>query len=393
MKKLLYIAHRMPYPPDKGERVRAFNEICELAKKFEVTVIAGSAGQDDLASAKKLAEHCAAVETFPISRHGALFRGACSFIMGKSVSEGYFSSCIARRKIKKLGTFDVAVGYSSSVLGLIMRADAARRVMDVVDADSAKWNDYARKTRGLMKKIFAAESRRVAALEKKCVTLCDDVVLVSREEAAILGDAATNVHVIANGVDADFFSPSLVSPVPGLGEQAIVFTGSMDYRPNAEAVAWFAAEVLPEVRKKFPTAVFVIVGRNPTKAVCELATLDGVKVTGNVVDVRPYIQAAAVSVCPLHLGRGIQNKVLEAMAMERAVVVSPAAMSGLDVTPGINVELAENSGQWVEKLLYLLSEAHVRTLLGQAARRCVLEKYSWQARLKDFVSLCMRECE
>jgi sugar transferase (PEP-CTERM/EpsH1 system associated) len=393
MKKLLYIAHRMPYPPDKGERVRAFNEICALMKSFEVTVIAGCAGQDDHASAKKLADYCAGVEIFPIARHGALFRGACSFLMGKSVSEGYFSSYIAGRKIKRLGRFDVAVGYSSSVLSLLLQADAGRRVMDIVDADSAKWADYARKTPGPMKKIFEIESRRVARLEKKCVELCDDVVLVSGEEAAILGDKIPNLHVVANGVDADFFSPSLVSPVTELGEQAIVFTGSMDYRPNAEAVEWFANEVFPEVRKKFPAAVFAIVGRNPTKMVCDLAMLDGVKVTGNVVDVRPYIQAAAVSVCPLHIGRGIQNKVLEAMAMSRAVVVSPQAMSGLDVTAGIDVELAETSGQWVEKMLYLLAEDERRTELGRAARQCVLEKYSWQARLKDFVSLCLKEVE
>lgn len=394
MKKLLYIAHRLPYPPDKGERVRAFNEICQLAKNgFDVTVVAGSAGDDDLASAKKLSEYCAGVETFPIVRHGALFRGACSFIMGGSVSEGYFSSRIAIRKIEQLGRFDVAVGYSSSVLKLLLHTDASRRIMDVVDADSAKWADYARKTRGPLKKILELESRRVAALETKCVELCDDVVLVSQDEASILGENIPNVHVVSNGVDCDFFDPSLVSPSPGLGEHAMVFTGSMNYRPNVEAVEWFAAEVLPAVREKFNNAIFVIVGRDPVKSVRDLAMLDGVKVTGNVVDVRPYIQAAAVSVCPLHIGRGIQNKVLEAMSMSRAVVVSPQAMSGLDVTPGCDVELARTSGEWIEKMLYLFSEADSRLSLGRAARQCVLEKYSWQARLKGFVSLCLKDVQ
>jgi len=384
----------MPYPPDKGERVRAFNEICELARNgSDVTVIAGSAGADDYASAKKLAEYCSAVETFPIVRRSALVRGACSFIMGRSVSEGYFSSCMAGRKIRRLGRFDVAVGYSSSVLNLLMKADAARRIMDIVDADSAKWADYACRTAWPLKKIFNIESSRVARLERKCVEQCNDVVMVSREEAEILGDGIPNLHVAANGVDADFFNPSLLSPITGLGEHAMVFTGSMDYRPNAEAVEWFATEVLPCIREKFDNAIFVIVGRNPSKNVRDMAMMEGVRVTGNVVDVRPYIQAAAVSVCPLHIGRGIQNKVLEAMSMAKAVVVSPQAMSGLDVTQGQDVELAETSGQWVEKLLYLLSEADVRNMLGYAARQCVLEKYSWHARLKDFVSLCLKDVE
>jgi sugar transferase (PEP-CTERM/EpsH1 system associated) len=191
----------------------------------------------------------------------------------------------------------------------------------------------------------------------------------------------------ANGVDARYFDPAAVAAgqTPGL---AVVFTGTMSYRPNADAVCWFAREVLPAVRRTVPEARFVIVGRQPSPAVRRLAGAPGVAVTGAVPDVRPYLAGAALAVCPLRLARGVQNKVLEAMAMGRAVVASPAALEGLDAEPGRHVLAADGAAAWRQTVKALLGDPDRRGAIGRAAREHIVRNYTWEARLGPLVELC-----
>jgi len=390
MKRLLFIAHRVPYPPDKGERVRAFHEIRALAEHFRVTVAALAHTPADVQAAHELKRWCERVITARAGGRAGLLRGAAALLRGKSVTEGYFHS---RRLARSLtdeaanGPFDVIVAYSSSALPYALAVPARARVADLVDADSAKWAAYAQSARWPKSWLYRREARGVGRLEQRALQACDAVVLVSRAEAEALDLASDKVIAVGNGVDTDTFQPQAR---PQDGPPTLVFTGTMDYRPNVEGVCWFAEEIWPALRRARPDLRLAIVGRDPALAVRRLAETPGVDVTGSVPDVRPYLARATLAVAPLLMARGIQNKVLEAMAMGRAVVASPAALEGLEVQPSAEVIEAQAADEWQREILDLLENDARRQPIEQAARSCVERRYTWEARLKPLVDLCTR---
>jgi len=388
MKRLLYIAHRLPYPPDKGERVRAFHEIVELAAHFQVTVASLCHQDADLRAADGLRRHVADVVLAPPDGWG-LLRGAISLLRGRSLTEAYFRSSRLRRKIadqQQDTPFDVVAGYSSSMLPFVLAADAPVRIIDLVDADSAKWAAYA-DARGPLGWAYRREAAAVARLEARAVNECDAAVVVSAAEADLIGDQG--LHVVANGVDVGTFDPDTVEPID-LGPAALVFVGTMDYRPNVEAAVWFAKHVWPALRSEIDDATLTIVGRQPASAVRRLGSCPGVQITGGVPDVRPFMAGASAMVCPLQTSRGIPNKVLEAMAMARPVVASNAALQALDVCRGRDVLAADTPQQWHEACRFLLADRAAAAALGRAARQCVTERYRWPDRLRPLVDLCRR---
>jgi len=393
MKRLLFIAHRVPYPPDKGERVRAFHEIDALSRHFRIVLAALAHDADDLRQAGELQRWCERVIVVPAGGKAGLLRGALNLLGGKSVTEGYFHSARLRRGVAQLGRerpTDLAMGYSSGTLGLLLAAPARRRAMDLVDADSAKWSDYADNARPPRRWLYRREAGAVAALERRAVDRCDAVFIVSAAEAEQLGDASGKVTVVANGVDIDYFRPR---PDEGSRRAALVFTGTMDYRPNVQGVCWFVRRVWPALKRAVPDLTFTIVGRNPVAAVRRLGAADGITVTGSVPDVRPHLRAAAVAVCPLLIARGIQNKVLEAMASGLPVVASGPALEGLEVRVGVEVLCADTPAQWRESILSLLSDAARARALASAARRRVETSYTWSARMAPLVEVCRRLAE
>jgi len=392
MARLLYIAHRVPYPPDKGERVRAFQEVLALGDHFQVTVAALSHGAADIAAAPELACHCHKVITAPAGGKVGLLRGGVALLAGKSVTEGYFRSRRLARLIAAEAAqqpFDLVMCYSSSTLPYALAAPARARIADLGDVDSAKWQAYARDSRWPRSWLYAREAAGVRKLEIRAVQRCQAVLMVSPAEVDALGLDDDNVLAVANGVDSQFFAPGAAEPVDA-GQAALVFTGTMDYRPNIEGVCWFVREVWPGLKAEVPEATFTIVGRDPAPAVRRLERNAGVTVTGTVPDVRPYLEAAAVVVCPLHIARGLQNKVLEAMAMGKAVVASPDGLEGIDLRPGHDAVQADSPATWREGIIRLLGDAQGRIAMGQAARSCVQTKYTWSACMAPLVSLCLR---
>jgi len=401
MKRLLFIAHRLPFPPDKGERVRAYRQLKALAGHFRITLAAllhGRAGTAE--AAEGLGPFCQELLLAPGGGAAGRLRSGLALLTGRSATEGYFRSRRLGRAIRRAAAgreFDVAVGTCSSMLEALLTAPARSRVMDLIDVDSAKWAGYADAVGASRRWLYRLEGRRVARLERRAVTRCDAVALVSAAEADALADAEAGVAdgaggagvlAVGNGVDLDYFTP----PAEAAGEAgpSVVFTGTMDYRPNAEGVCRFVRDVWPGVRAGRPEATFAIVGRSPTRAVRALAAVPGVRVTGAVPDVRPFLSAAAVAVAPLQIARGLQNKVLEAMAMARPVVATPAALEGLDVRIGRDVLAAEMPEAWRAALTDLLADPGRRDALGQRARRCVETHYTWAARLAPLVDLCRR---
>jgi sugar transferase (PEP-CTERM/EpsH1 system associated) len=263
----------------------------------------------------------------------------------------------------------------------------ARRVIDFCDIDSEKWRQYAEQKSFPMSWLYRYEARQLLRYERQVARDYDASLFVSAPEAelfrSLAPESSPKIGYFSNGVDTEYFSPDQPHANPyAAGERALVFTGAMDYWPNIDAVKWFAAEVFPLVRQRFADARFYIVGSRPAPAVQALAQQPGVVVTGTVPDVRPYISHAAVAVAPLRIARGVQNKVLEAMAMAIPVVVSPQALEGIDAVPGSELVLAEDAAAFVEACAALLEgQAGAIEAIGRAARDKVQRQYSWSSNL------------
>lgn len=260
-----------------------------------------------------------------------------------------------------------------------------RIVTDMVDVDSEKWGNYASFARWPVSTLYQLEQRRVRALEKRAVAASAHALFVSKAEAdlflELVPEAVGRVGFLENGVDLDLFDPALIfaNPFPA-GSAPIVFTGAMDYRPNFDAVQWFAGEVFPLIRQVCGRAEFWIAGANPVAAVRRLAGEPGIRVAGAVADVRPYLANAHCVVAPMRMARGVQNKVLEAMAMAKPVVLTPAALEGLSAIPGREVLMAGNPSEFADRVAGTLSG--LAKGIGFAARKRVEQDYSWPLNLK-----------
>jgi sugar transferase (PEP-CTERM/EpsH1 system associated) len=395
MKRLLYIAHRLPYPPDKGERVRAYHQLRALAGHFEITLASLIDHPSQLETAEGLEELCPEMHLARAGGLTGLTRGAAMQLAGGSITSEYFLNRRLRKTVRDLHAkrpFDLAFGYCSSTLRYLQALDGLPRVMDLVDVDSEKWAGYARQARRLRRWLYAREAIGVRKLERDALRICQAVLTVSEAESALLGDETgpagrgpSHLMSVPNGVDLEYFRPQPRRDAP---TRALVFTGTMDYELNVSGVRWFAREVFPALRRRYENLRFVIVGRDPTAEVRRLADRPGVTVTGTVDDVRSFLRDASAAVVPLPAARGIQNKVLEAMAMARAVVASTPAAEGLDAEPGRELLLADTPDQWVAQVSRLLDDPAMRSGIEQAARTRVEQSYSWAGRLAPLVSLC-----
>jgi len=258
-------------------------------------------------------------------------------------------------------------------------------IMDFVDVDSAKFESYAEEGNAFMRWVNRREGRVLGKFETEIAARANASLLVSEAEAELFQrrTAASIVMALGNGIDTGFYDPEghykkLHPPFP---DPLIVFTGQMDYRPNIEAVSDFAQHAMPAIRAQHPEATFAIVGRSPTQAVSDLSMLPGVQVTGAVDDVRTWLAAADVVVAPLRIARGIQNKVLEAMAMAKPVVASLAAAEGIDAEHGQHFFVEENVGAEAARVCALLAEPSSGLSIGKAARAYVINHYGWHSQL------------
>ncbi|WP_270939094.1 TIGR03087 family PEP-CTERM/XrtA system glycosyltransferase, partial [Falsiroseomonas oryzae] len=393
-RRLLFIAHRMPYPPDKGEKIRAWHILEHLSRRWDVEAGFLVDDRNDLAHLPVLQRHCAHVEWRPaLSRRRTMARALLRVRPGQPLSLGWFHEPGLFRWAQQglaEGRYGAAFVYSSAMAPYVMGPAARRpglvRVLDMVDVDSEKWRAYAANARTPMRHVWAREARTLLAFERRAALEFDHAIFVSEDEAkhfaALAPEAAPHVGFVDNGVDLARFDPARDHPNPYQGDApAIVFTGTMNYRPNIEAVVWFAEEVLPRLRAAPPAGVappeFHIVGTNPAPAVQALAQRPGVHVTGAVPDVRPYVAHAAVAVAPLRIARGIQNKVLEAMAMARPVVASPQAFEGVRAEPGRDLLVADGADATATRVAEVLAGAHPG--LGTAARAAVAAGHDWDA--------------
>ena len=381
---LLFLAHRIPFPPNKGDKIRSFHLLRHLSTRYAIHLGAFVDDPDDWQYRDTLKQWCAEVKLLPLHGRVAKLASLRGLLTGEALTLPYYRNRELAQWAQQLadaGTVSRGLAYSSAMAQFMPR-NLSRRVMDMVDVDSDKWGQYAPTQPWPMSRVYAREGVKLAAWEARIATDFDATLLVSRDEAALLRRrvpaAAGRIHALENGVDHEAFSPARDWPNPYPADAlAIVFTGAMDYWPNVDAVVWFAEEVYPALRERFPQALFVIVGSRPGDKVTRLARRPGVRVTGRVDAVQPYLAHAACVVAPLRIARGVQNKVLEAMAMAKPVVVTPEAAEGIDAVAGHDFELALDRTGFIAAVAAVLAAPAARP----AARAAVLARYDWNTNL------------
>ncbi len=385
---ILFLVHRLPYPPNKGDKIRSFHLLRHLASKGPVYLGTFIDDPADLVHRKALAAWCKdsfIAEIRPFKARLASLRG---IFTGEALTLPYYRQARLRAWVKQLveqGLVDRVVAFSSAMAQFVP-AGLPLKLMDMVDVDSDKWAQYAPTKSWPLSWLYRREAVKLAEWENQAARTFNATFLVSRAEAGLLQahapDAADRIHWFENGVDASYFSPEhdLPNPYPK-GIVPIVFTGAMDYWPNADAVRWFAETVFPHVRAAVPDAAFYIVGSHPMQTVQQLGRIPAVTVTGTVPDVRPYLKHAACAVAPLRLARGVQNKVLEAMSMARPVVASPQATQGISAQVGLDLLEAGDEQGFAKHVIGVCQGSYPD--LGQHGRARVLQAYDWENNLSQ----------
>jgi polysaccharide biosynthesis protein PslH len=389
--KILFLCHRLPYPPQRGGKIRPFNMIRHLAVSHEVTVATLARSADELAAGQELHRYCHDLHVARISKPAGWARFALYGMSAAPATFGYFYSPELARTVRRLLAtrgFDAVVVHCSSMGPYVAAHRGCRKVMDFGDADSEKWLEYGRTAPFPLSQAFRLEGRKVRRYEAwlgKQFDACS--VNAPRERDVLAAYVRSPINVIPNGVDLEYFEPTRPSG-PGYVPNRIVFTGNMSYRPNVDAVQHLVTRVLPRIRREIPDVQLCIVGMDPAPAVRRLADGDRVVVTGRVDDVRPYFDAAAVAVAPLRVARGLQNKVLEAMAMRVPVVASPAAFEGISAVAGRDLLVAAGPKAFSGAVVTLLRDPAARERYAAAGRTCVETNHNWSRllqRLEDLV--------
>ncbi len=394
---ILMIAHRLPYPPNKGEKIRSYHELAHLARRHDVWCACLIESPADLQHVDPMRRLCRDLAAVPVGRIGAALRAATALLTGKSLSEAYFAEPQLKAALQRWNRqvrFDAVLGFSSNVAGMGLLVDAPRRVADVCDADSVKWTALSGKVRWPRSAVYALEGRRLARTEWQLAHDYDAVTVISQREVAALernwsgrgwpvDDIADRLVVIPNGVDVPPDPPPDAPPEA----KTVGFTGTMSYLPNIEAVCWFAKEVWPLVRDEHPEAEFLIVGRDPSPTVKALHGRDGIRVTGEVPDVTAYLRRFTVAVAPMRTVHGVQNKTLEALAAGVPVVATPAVAESIDAEPGRHLLAAAEALQLGRAICELINNKGRWRDVALAGREFVIERYGWAQHLSNLEAL------
>jgi sugar transferase (PEP-CTERM/EpsH1 system associated) len=389
--EILFLAHRIPYPPTKGDKIRAYQLLAHLARAHVVHLGCFVDDPSDWLHTEHLRSLCGECHFAARSRARAWGRGVGALARNEALSLAvlrdpglarWIGDLVRRRPLS--GIF----AYSSAMAQFLTGTPAhgVQSIVDFVDVDSEKWRQIAPYARWPLSWLYRRESLRLAAFDRAAAARCDRCLFVSPAEAEafqeLIPEARGKVLVLRNGVDATFFSPALRFPCPlGPGGPLLAFTGDMSYWPNQDAVLWFAQAVLPRLRVDHPNLRFVAVGRWPGPRLRRSAARLGITLTGAVPDVRPFLAHAALVVAPLRIARGVPNKVLEAMAMGKAVVTTPAAVIGLQVRPGEDVLVAADAEGMASAVRHVLEPRFARSV-GEKARARVVADYTWAPSLR-----------
>jgi polysaccharide biosynthesis protein PslH len=394
--RLLFLTHRVPYPPDKGDRIRSWQLLKRLSAQYDIWLgcLADEPWTTETESVLKIL--CSDVKIAPLGI-GRWWHGLCSLVQNDPLTLGLFTSRELKRWVNRVTSevsFDCMVAFCSNMTSYTRLPCVSKipLLVDLVDVDSEKWSEYADRAAWPRRLIYQREFRLLQRVERELGQRAAAVMLTTEAELNLYRRHAPEAasYALGNGVEIDYFRrPATHSPA----EKELVFVGAMDYRPNAEGMIWFCEHVWPQVRQQIPSAVLRIVGRRPGPAVQGLSRIPGVQIHADVPDVRPYLFGAKVAIVPLHVARGVQNKVLEALACETPVIASPAALTGLDLLPGEEALSASEPAEWISKITQLLQNDEECRRLAIAGRRYVEQNCRWDQQLAPMDQLLAQMCE
>ena len=391
--RILFLAHRTPYPPNKGDKIRAFNLLSHLAKSHDVTLLYWVDDPEDLNHTPFLRSLCRGrVIPVRLNRTLAMGRALRSLLQGGSFTEGFYSAKPFQRELDNVlhgAPFDAVFVYSSAVASYAKNIDARTKIVDFVDVDSVKWRQLAEVSRFPLSLLYSLEHSRLAKFEISVSRWATRSLFVSHAEAELFKKTGGegSIDFLSNGTDLELRRLPLEqipyhlagadrgSPAEG---EKLIFVGTMDYSPNIDAVRHFAQDIFPLIRKKFSRSVFEVVGRRPAKSVRRSSQIDGVRVVGEVDDVRAYLVRADVSVAPMRIARGVQNKVLEAMAVGVPVVATPPAIEGIEVRDGEEVLIGTTADEFANQVIRVLSDAELRKAVTKKAWNKMNQCYNWE---------------
>jgi sugar transferase (PEP-CTERM/EpsH1 system associated) len=381
--KILFVCHRVPFPPRYGGNIRAFNVVKHFSERgHEVTVASLARTGLERDEAQGLAVHCAKAIVEVIPDHKAWPQMFARLAGTQPSSFGYFHSRRLAQRVRaelQAQSFELIFAHSSSAAPYVVDAHATVKVLDYCDMDSQKWREYAAYRAPPVALGYWLEAVKLERAERRLARKFDLCTCATRAELQSLRDLgiSTAADWFPNGVDAEYFNP-----VADYDPNLVVFVGRMDYYPNQQAVIEFCRDVLPRLRERHPELRFSIVGAEPPRSIRNLALLPGVSVSGSVPDVRPHVQRAALSVAPLAIARGTPNKILESMAMGVPVVCSVAASRGVDARPGEDLLTASNADEYVQAMERILQSRENRNRLAERARSRAVSHHSWRSSME-----------
>lgn len=406
MKKMLYLSHRIPFPPDKGDKIRSYNQLAYFSNSFQVFL--GTTLRDDAeyAYVGQLRRYCTEIFAPAAPFRANLAKG---FLGSLPFSVYYFYSpqlqhfvdaCLNQQDI------DVIFCYSSVMAEYVFRSKAYGRIqigkikliIDFVDLDSDKWKQYASYSLFPLKNLFYQEYKRLSSYELKILDIFDKIVFAAEREVKVLEKSyniSDKISIVPNGVDFSFFNsePKRMRNESDCKRSGyiLLFTGVMDYYANIDGVYWFCEEVLPIIKRAFPGIIFKIVGKNPTRKIKKLGQIKDVLVTGYVSDIRKYYWESDICVMPLRIARGIQNKVLEAMSTGNAVVATSNASDGIQCQHNRDIIVVDSSTDFANAVISLLEDDTKRKDLGKQATKSIQKNYSWGTHLQSLTRVLEQE--
>lgn len=384
--RILYLCHRIPYPPNKGDKIRAFHQIRAIAAKHQVDVFTLVDDPADVVYQVELAKYCRQLTVARVRPRIARLKSLPCLLTAKPMTLPYFYSADLAAAVSnalQIRNYDRIFVYCSAMAQYVESAAETPVLMDFVDVDSDKWMQYADVSRFPFSAVFRREGNCLREYERRICERAGCVVVSTDREAAVLRKIApaVPVHTIPNGVDTEYFNHARVPPERNL--PTMIFTGDMSYFPNQQAATYFARKVFPHIRQSIKDARFLIVGRNPNREVQQLRGIQGVEVTGFVPDVRTYLAKAHVAVAPFFIAAGIQNKILEAMAYGLPVVATSRAVQGLSAQIAPLVAVADPPAEMAATLVVLLRNPQKE----HVGRERVKAEYSWDKSLNQLLLL------
>jgi sugar transferase (PEP-CTERM/EpsH1 system associated) len=396
--RILWLKTELLHPVDKGGKIRTYNMLRELKRDHHVTYLTlddGSASPDERSKAD---EYCHELVCIPHRLRDKFTAGFYAELLLNLVSlqpyatEKYRSTAMQSEIIERERTasFDLLVCDFLAPAGNVPRRLAVPTILFQHNVEAMIWKrHYEIQTNPIQKAYLYGQWQKMRSFERDACRRFDCVVAVSADdrEQMRLEYGAETVFDVPTGVDTDFFRPSGEEK---LRSHSLVFTGSMDWLPNEDAIRYFVREIMPLIKQKVHDATLTVVGRNPTPALVELAKRDpSLIITGRVEDVRPYIERSAAYIVPLRIGGGTRLKIFEAMAMEKAVVSTTIGAEGLPVRNGVELLLADEPAAFADAVVLLLTNNSYAVELGKKAAANVRQNHGWQQVTESFVSICI----